>query len=278
MHAPRVTIGRLRDDAQTVPARELIREIAAAYGRNDLLTAASAIAFQLLFALIPLALFACGLLGFLGLEDLYSRELAPKLQQSTSSAAFEVIDSTIRNVLGRKQGFWITMGLVIAVWEMSGATRAVMGTFDRIYACRRRRTFTQRYAVSIALAIGTGALFLLATATFIGAPLVGGLASALRWPVSAALLLVAMALFVRFGASDPQPLRWVSIGSLLVVVAWLGTSVAFAVYVRDIADYGSIFGALAVVIVAFEYFYLAAIAFLTGAQMDALIRERAEAS
>ncbi len=69
---------------------------------------------------------------------------------------------------------------------------------------------------------------------------------------------------------------WVSFGSLLVVVAWLGTSLAFTAYLVHVADYGNIFGALATIIVVFEYLYIATVAFLTGAQLDALIHARME--
>jgi membrane protein len=90
------------------------------------------------------------------------------------------------------------------------------------------------------------------------------------------MLSGSIALLVRFAPADDQPGGWVSFGSVVVVVAWLGTSLAFAFYLTHFAKYGSIFGALATIIVSLEYLYLASIAFLTGAQVDALVRERVE--
>jgi uncharacterized BrkB/YihY/UPF0761 family membrane protein len=43
-----------------------------------------------------------------------------------------------------------------------------------------------------------------------------------------------------------------------------------------VASYGSVFGALATVMVALTYLYFAAAAVLTGAELDALVRERVE--
>ena len=117
------------------------RELLAAYERNDLLTYASAIAFQVFFALIPFLLFVLGLLGGLGLDGVWTDDVAPTLRDNASPAAFEVVDSTVRNVLGGKQGFWLTIGLLITIWEMSGATRAIMGVFDRIYESEGERSF-----------------------------------------------------------------------------------------------------------------------------------------
>ena len=253
----------------------LVRDVWRAYDSNDLLTFASAIAFQVLKALIPFALFAVGLLGAFGLTEVWQREIVPSLKDSVSPEAFKLINSTVLKVLGSKNLFWVTAGLVIAVWEMSSAMRGVMDAFDRVYRVRRERSAKERYVVSVVLAVVVGGLLLAATAVFMLGPLAGTAASILRWPVSVLLLLAALWMQLRMAPAEHQPVRWVSVGSIVVVVAWLATSVAFAVYVRDFADYGSIYGSLAVVFLTFEYIYFAVAAFVTGAQIDQLVRDRA---
>ena len=58
------------------------------------------------------------------------------------------------------------------------------------------------------------------------------------------------------------------------MVAWVGTSLVFGLYVTQIADYNSIFGSLATVFVLLTYLYLSAASFLIGAEVDALVREQ----
>jgi hypothetical protein len=53
---------------------------------------ASAIAFLVLFAIIPPTRFGLGLLGGLGLEEQRASESAPAVRDSTSPAAFRVVD------------------------------------------------------------------------------------------------------------------------------------------------------------------------------------------
>ncbi len=268
------TFQRLRVQARTATARGVLKDVMDGYERNDILTYASAIAFQVLFALIPLTLFALGLLGFLGLEDYYTSHVVPQLRDSTSIALFGVIDATVLKVLTAKQGFWITIGAVVTVWEMSGAVRAIMGVFDRIYECERERSFRERYTVSILLAIGTGLLLLAAVAV---TQLLGDVIGFLRWPLAVVLMFATVTMFVRFAPAERDPdAQYVGIGSVIVVLCWVLTSVAFGLYATRIAEYGSIFGNLATVIVLFEYLYLSAGAFLTGAQLDALMRKRLE--
>lgn len=250
---------------------ELVRETLKRYDHADLLTYGSAIAFQVLFALIPLALFGLGLMGYLGLSDAYSQQLAPQLRDATSPDVFRVLDRTVRKALGDKQLFWISAGAVVAVWEMSGAMRAVMAVLDRIYESKRERGFRERYLVSTGLAVATGALLLGSVAMVRFAPVPGVVA----WLGGLVLMTAAIALLIRVAPADGQRWQLVSAGTLIVVIAWAGTSLVFGLYVTKVADYGSIFGNLATIIVVFEYFYLAACAFLTGAVVDAIKRDRA---
>jgi membrane protein len=269
------TARAVRDDLRATPPRELLDELLDAFDRNDLLTYASAIAFRVFFALVPFLLFLLGLLGGLGLDDVWTEDVAPQLRESSSAAAFEVMDTTVRKVLGDQQGFWLTIGLVITIWEMSAAARGIMGVFDRIYDSKAERGTVRRFAVSIGLASAAGALIVLAVALWhLGPPLLGGWVAWVRWPVVLVLLLAVMALFVRWGPADHQPVAWVGLGSALTVVAWIVTSTVFVLYVTKVADYGSIFGALATIMVVLGYLYFAAAAFLTGAQLDALVRRR----
>src|SRR5215212_8431543 len=153
-------LARLRDEARAISAKDALKELLEAFARNDLLTFASAIAFQVFFALIPLALFALALMAGLGMSDVWSQDIAPDVRESVSPAAYTLIDDTVSKVLESKQAFWLTIGAAITIWEMSGATRGIMDVFDRIYDAERKRSFRERYQVSIVLSIAAGTLIL----------------------------------------------------------------------------------------------------------------------
>ena len=170
---------------------EAVRGVLRGYEAHEVLTFASAIAFQVLFAMIPLALFGLGVLGSLGLQDQWTRDWGPQVRGSMSPAAFQVVDDTVRRVLGERQLFWTTAGAVIAVWKISAATRAIMDVFDRIYGARRGRSFAERMRVSLLLGIAVGVLLLAAAATVVlgdDALRAAGIDSAaiawLRWPLA----------------------------------------------------------------------------------------------
>ena len=279
--------GRIWSDARTLRPRPTIQALTASYARNDLLTYASAISFQVFFALIPLGLFALGALGFLQLDEVWTGDIAPQLRRNVSPAAFTVIEGTVEQVLGQRQLFWVTFGAAIAIWEISGAMRAIMGVFNAIYEVEERRGFWRRILVSCVLAATAGVLILTAVVvarfggTAVSAALgesatVVVLAFVLRWGVTVALLLLVVAILGRFAPATRRPVRWGSFGALLVVAGWVAMSLVFAWYAGSVAEYESIFGSLATLIVTLEYLYLSAIVFLTGIQLDSLARSSVE--
>jgi membrane protein len=257
-----------------------LRRYVDAFVENDLLTYASAISFQILSSIVPFLLFAFGLLGFLHLEGVWSEDLAPDVKSAVSPTAFGFIDDTIRTALTEKQAFWVTAGFLIALWEVSGAVRAVMGALNRTYGIQTRRSWRRRMALSTALALAVGACWLAAIAVVVLGPLVLGEAEGVlavllflvRWAVAGALLLLAVALLLHYSPEHWSPLHWVTFGSVLIMAGWLAMSLGFGLYLREIADYNSIFGGLATVVVLIAYLYASAVVFLGGVQVDALVR------
>lgn len=263
----------------------VIRETEAGFRRNDLLTYASAIAFQIILALAPFLLLLVGLLGFFHLDSVWSSNIAPDVKANVSPAAFSLIDDTVRNVLGTKRLFWVTGGLVLAIWEISGAVRAVMGALDGIYGVDLERSLKERLFTSLWLSAAVGALIVAAAAVvrfvpiLLGDSVPGALAAVLfvaRWGMGAVLLAGAVGLLVRHCPRCHQPLPWVSFGTGLVIVAWTLMSIGFGLYLSEIASYGSIFGQLATFFVTGGYIYYSAVAFLGGLQVDAVIRDRVD--
>jgi membrane protein len=260
-----------------------IRELVRSFNEHNLLTWASALAFQVVMAIVPFLLFSFALLGFLNLENVWA-DVAKNIKPDMSGPAFQVVDTTARKVLTSKQAFWLTAGFVLAMWAMSRGIRTVMGGLAQIYAIEETRSWTERMRTSIVLAMAVSALMILAIAVAWGAPLLygsvgqplGALLFLARWMVAGGLLGLAVGLTVRYAPDGDQPIGWVSAGTAIVVVAWSLTSILFGAYIRYVASYGSVFGNLATIVVLLIYVYLSSIVFFAGAQLDAIVRRRVE--
>lgn len=274
-------------NVRSLDRHDAVGAIVDGYRRHNLLIYGSAIALRVFLAIIPMLLFAVGLLGFLGLSEVWRQDIVPEIKPHVSPQLFGVIDDTVTKVLGGKRFFWATAGALLAVWEMSGAVRAVMKAANSIYETQERRSLAEQFTVSLLLAGAVGALILFAVAAVEFAPLltdalfgpslaIAVISFGIRWGLAIAALLLAIGLLVRAGQDKERPLLWVSYGAALVVVAWVVSSLAFGFYLTQIAHYESVFGNLATVLVALEYVYLSSLVFLTGLLVDSLTRERIE--
>jgi membrane protein len=251
-----------------------------AYERNDLLTYASAISFQIITALVPALMFGFGLLGFLSLQNVWRDELGPDIKGSVSKPAFAMIDDTVTKALTQHQLFWVSIGFVIALWQVSGGVRTIMGALNEVHGYSNGRTWVRRMTTSLALALVLGACWLLAIGAVVLGPLLygdvglvlGAVLYIARWAIAGALLLFAVAVVLHYAPEHEQPVRWVTRGATLVMAGWIVMSIGFGIYLRYIADYNSIFGSLATVVVLSGYLYAAAVVFLGGVQVDALAR------
>jgi membrane protein len=263
--------------------RKLVRRVITGMEEQDLLTHASAIAFQVLTSLLPLALLVLSIMGFLDLGEVWTRELAPQVKDQVSPQVFAVLDDVARRTLDSRQGWWLTAGVVFTLWQTSGAARAIMGALSRVYGRGEDRPFVRRYLTSFALGVAVAVCVLGAlTVVRFGDSILGfddpgwlgkAVLIVVRWGVALALLTTAVWLLLRFAPAHPGPHRWVSFGSALCVIAWVATSAVFGFYVTDVADYGSIFGSLATAFLLMTYLYLSACAFLIGAEVDAIVRQ-----
>ena len=254
-------------------------DLVAAFRANDLLLFASAISFQILTALVPLALFGLGLVAFFDLSELYESDLRGQLSERVDIPTFVVVDSTVERILGQKQVFWVTLGAALAFWQLSGAVRAAMEMLNRVHGVEESRSWKDRFPRSIGLAIALTLLVFVSVAVVRLSPVLvdggvlGAVVAVARWIVAAAFLGLAVGLVIHLGPDMPdQPLGWASFGAGLTIAIWLAMSVLFGVYLTQLASYGSVFGFLATFVVLTGYLYASCIAFVAGAQLDALAR------
>src|SRR5215208_4265117 len=113
--------------------KDLIRKVVDGIEEHGVLTYASAIAFQVLTGVIPLALLVLSIMGFLHLESVWTDDLGPQFRAQVSKEVWAVADDVVHRTLGQEQLWWLTAGAVFTVWQLSGAVRAIMGVLSEIY-------------------------------------------------------------------------------------------------------------------------------------------------
>ena len=250
------------------------------FREHELLLRASAIAFQVLTAVVPFALFVTGAAGFAGLSDVYSNDLAPKIQDAVSAPAFSLINETFTEVLGGRHTFWATAGLLLAIWQLSGAVRTVGSSLDDVYGHEDQRPWKERMVRSLwisatVVACLSGVLALTTAAALVYGDVgwaLGALLWLVRYALAAALVILAIGVVVHHAPSERRPVAWVTGGAILVTVAWFLVTSAFGLYITAIASYGSIYGVFVSVVVLLAWCYASSLAFVAGIATDAELR------
>jgi membrane protein len=262
--------------------RTAVAALAGPFAEHDLLTYSSAIAFQVLYAVVPLAMLGLASLGVLGLQSVYTGHVAPTLHHDLSHAAFGIADRTARRVMITHRGFWLTIGLAVTVWGVSAAIRATMTPLNAIYGRKETRSWRNRLLLSIGVAVLVIVSIFAALGIVFGAKLLHPSEIWLRitidvgrWVAVAALVLLAIAAILRLVPDRKLPPRWVSIGSCLAAGCWIVATIGFAAYVSSVS-YSSFYGALATVVLLLVYLHLAAIALLLGVVADQELKKLVE--
>src|SRR6266536_164009 len=136
---------------RTRGAGELLHE---RFAGHELLTYASALAFQVLKSLIPLTLFGLALLGAVGRQDVWTKHIAPALKSRLDPPVFHAIDFAVEKIFASNSAGLIAFSAVVTVWFVAGGVRAIMGAINRIYEVRDERPFWVRWPLSLGLALG----------------------------------------------------------------------------------------------------------------------------
>jgi membrane protein len=245
------------------------------FDRHSLLTYASAIALRMFIAAVACTLFALGLLGAFHQQQLWRQTIGPTIEPKVLPHVFDGIDQTVNLVFSSSTAGLLVVASVLAVWEVSGIVRAAIGSLDEIYETPETRPFWVRFPLSF----GLGLLFLAAMLGAIAIVWAGHVSGGwslpvliLRWPAAVGLVAFAFELIVRWGPDESRRVRWTSLGSVLVVVGWIGQTLIFAAYVRSVANFRTPVGSLEVFIFLATYFYVAAIILLVAMELDELVR------
>ena len=279
----REVVGIVEQAARTHQLRDIKsvgREILAALDRHGVLTDATAIAFRMLFALAFLALTGLAFAGAIHLQSIWHQQLGPGVARIVSPNFFKELDRSVDQVLTTRRWWWLSIGLVLTLWQVSSGVRALMTALDSIYEVKDRRPFWERMGISIALAaVITICLFAIGAILFVFWAAPSGPASLrvglfiCRLLVSAAILILMVSLLLRFTVPSHLEVRWLTLGSSISIGIWLLTSWLFGFYLANYAyrGYQQAFGVLSLLIVVMTYLYIAAVAFLIGAELDAML-------
>jgi membrane protein len=250
----------------------IVAQIASAFAEHNLLTYAAAIAFQGLIALVPLTLFALGLLGATGNRQLWTHHVAPTLRHRLTPDVFRGVDGSVRRILDHGTAGLIAVAVALSLWYLTAAMRAVIEALDQIHDVKDTRPWRGRIVTALLLGAAVGGCLFAAALMVVGGPR-GTLLGLVRWATALALVALVVTLLLRFAPAQRPNTGWASAGAGLIVVSWVAASVLFRLWVTYVADFKSPIGTMTTLLVLTSYVFVSSAVFLVGAQLDELLRK-----
>jgi len=269
----------------------LAKKVWAGINDNDLFGLASELAYSFILSLFPLLLFLLSLFGlFASRGSQLQSSLMFYLAQVLPPAGFEVISKTIAEVTRNTGGAKITFGLVLALLTASGGVSAMMSGLNHAYSVRETRPWWKVRGIALLLTIVLAFLVITAlvlvlagdyfanwvAAALHAGPIVVTVWRVLQWIAALFFIMLAFSLIYYYGPDlKEQHWYWITPGSVVGVLVWIGISFAFRAYLHYFNTYSKTYGSLGAVIILLVWFYVTGFAFLVGGQINAEIEHAA---
>jgi membrane protein len=254
-----------------------------AFTGDDCLQLAAAIAYYVLFSIVPLAIVTISVFGlFLNSEHLRTQivnhvlDVVP-LSQTDGRAA---VDRALSNV-HRVSGPVAALGLIATLWTASAVFASVRKALNRVWRIAEHRPFAQQKLIDFAQ-LGLLAVFLLGSTILTGVlrtfrelapsnagPLAG---RSPLWEIPsialpASLTFVAFAFLYRIVPAERPRWRDALPGALIATLLFEALKNSFAFYVANFNNFDVVYGSLAGALLFLLYTYLGAAILLIGAEI-----------
>ena len=270
--------------------RKLARRVWQGINQNDLFNRGYELAYNFLLAVFPLLLFLVALLGIFASQGKLRNDLFFYLQQVLPPAAYQLLLSTLNEVIQNSGGGKLTFGLLLALYSGSGGMTQLMSTLNDAYEVREGRSWLRVHLISLGLTIGMSILIIAALLLVLaGGHVVEVIAAAvelssaglvagkiLQWVLALGFVVYAFAVIYYF-APDVKERHWywITPGSVAGVMLWATASAVLRGYLHFFNSYTKAYGSLGAVIILMLWFYVTGLAFLIGGQVNSTIEHAA---
>lgn len=256
---------------------------------DEVLTRSAALAYYFVSALFPMIFFLMAMLGLFAQSHDLQSSLLNYTARFMPAEAYRLVQKTLQEITNSSTGLKLAFGLVLALWSGAGGVVSIMDALNRCYHVKDNRPFWKQRLVALGLTVAIAALTIVALtivlyggdiANFVGAHL--GLSALavmswriVQWPIALCFVVMSFALLYYWGPDAKQNWQWITPGSVVGVLVWIGASLLFRVYLHFFNSYSKTYGSLGAVIVLLLWLYISGLAIMVGGEINSEIENAA---
>jgi membrane protein len=262
--------------------KQIVKRAWAEHKADNMPIIAGGVAFFGFLSIFPALIAAISIYGLVASPETVARQVESLSAQLPESAA-QLIAAQLTSITENSSRS-LTVGLIVsivaALWSASSGMGYLITAVNIAYDEVDTRGYLRLKLLALALTLGGIVFFLITIGLVAVLPVVLDalplgvvgtvLAEVLRWVLLLAVMAGALAVLYRVAPDRDAPrFRWVSLGSIVVIVLWALVSVAFSFYADNFGSFNKTYGAIAGVIVLMLWLYLTCYLVLLGAEINA---------
>jgi membrane protein len=265
--------------------KSLLKRLYEEYDNDGVADNAAALSYYFVFSLFPLMVVVSTLAAYVPLLGQSLWTLLDRVRPLMPDDAMKIIDVQAHTLISQPRPRLLTFGVLASLYGASRGVDAVRKALNLAYDVKESRPIWRTELSAFTMTIG-GAVLVLLGITALVAGGGGGFWLArhlhiayayvlvwqwLRWPITAALLMMAMALGYYLLPDVKQRFKYITPGSIVATLLWLAATWAFSEYVAHFGNYSVTYGSIGGVIILLTWCYIAGFLFLMGGELNAII-------
>jgi membrane protein len=263
--------------------------------KDEIMDKANGVAYNFILAIFPTIIFLVTLIPYITLlvPDINTKSIMEFLSTMMPPSMYDVVASTIEDIIGNSRGGLLTLGVLFALFLASNGMMALMRAFNSCYKTQEKRGAIKMRLIATALTLNLALVLFLAVILLVVGQLVldyvlGHLPEfrwlslddyavqmilVLRFLVIFIVFFFAIATIYYFGPAVHYDWRFFSLGSILATLGTLAVSYGFSFYITHFGSYNKVYGSIGVLIALMIWVQLVTTVLLFGYEIDASIHE-----
>ena len=271
---------------EQIPIYYVVSYFFQGFKRGSMDARGSAIAFSLLFAILPTTIFLFSLIPFIPIQN-FQTELLELFQQILPVNAYIFLETTLIEVITEKSsGLLIIMFGVTLAFSSTGMHRLINAFNISRHPLEIRNWLHQRKIALILVFVLTvlitiAVIIIIFSNTVIGKlvdlniiekDLVFYIAQTAKWIIIVAFIFFAISFLYYFAPAKRKNWRFFSVGSIIATLLFILSSVGVSYIVNHFGKFNKLYGSIGSLMVILIWLYFNSISILIGFELNASIQ------
>ncbi|MCB0864386.1 MAG: YihY/virulence factor BrkB family protein [Solirubrobacterales bacterium] len=256
------------------------------FQEDEMTDRAAALTYYGLLSLFPALIALVSIVGLFGDPERTTQSLTDIVSDIGPDTAVDTFKGPIDSITSNREaaGVLFFVGIATAIWSASGYVGAFMRAANVIWETGEGRPFKKLRPLQLAVTLGMVVLLaLVAMSLVMTGPIVravgreigiGSTATMVwdiaKWPILVLVLILMIGVLYHAAPNVRMPrFRWITLGSIVALAAWVCASGAFAFYVANFGSYDKTYGTLGGLVTLLVWLWISNLALLFGLELNA---------